>query len=292
MNERKSYIYAILAVLLWSTVATAFKIALSEVSPNILLLGATLSSLIILLIINAYRYKMQIFIISKKELINSAYLGFLNPFIYYILLFEAYYRLPAQEALTLNYAWAAILVLLSIPLLKRKISLVNLSFLFISFFGVIIIASHGNITTLKFEDPIGTLIALSSAFVWALYWIFNFKDKREADKKLLYNFFFGALYIFLYCIISSEEINLSLQSIIAISYVGFFEMGITFIFWSKAMEYAKYTNRIGSLVYISPFLSILIISYILNEPILKSTIIGVIFIVVGIILSNISKQKN
>ena len=31
--------------------------------------------------------------------------GFLNPFLYYIILFKAYSLLPAQEALSLNYTW-------------------------------------------------------------------------------------------------------------------------------------------------------------------------------------------
>ncbi|NJK98814.1 MAG: EamA family transporter, partial [Bacteroidales bacterium] len=48
-------------------------------------------------------------------------LGFLNPLLYYLVLFKAYSLLPAQIAQPLNYTWPLILVILSIIFLSKNI---------------------------------------------------------------------------------------------------------------------------------------------------------------------------
>ena len=128
---------------------------------------------------------------SKKDYLHSALGGFLNPFIYYIFLFKAYALLPAQEAQPLNYTWPIMLILLSIPLLKQKISLKSLLAICISFFGVFVISTHGNILAFHFSNLNGALLALCTAVIWALFWILNIKDKRDELIKLFLNFFFG-----------------------------------------------------------------------------------------------------
>ena len=49
---------------------------------------------------------------SGAALVRAAALGFLNPFLYYVVLFKAYDLLPAQEAQPLNYTWAITLAIL------------------------------------------------------------------------------------------------------------------------------------------------------------------------------------
>jgi len=59
---------------------------------------------------------------SRRDYFYSSLLGFLNPFLYYIVLFKAYSMLPAQEAQALNYTWPLIVVILSIPLLNQRMA--------------------------------------------------------------------------------------------------------------------------------------------------------------------------
>ena len=55
VNQRKAYIYAISTVLIWSTVASAFKISLRTLSPAHLLLYANLTSVLLLGLILLFR---------------------------------------------------------------------------------------------------------------------------------------------------------------------------------------------------------------------------------------------
>ena len=69
--------------------------------------------------------------------------------------------LAAQVAQALNFVWPIALVLLSIPILKQKLELKSAFALIISFIGVVLISSQGNITNFEFSNPLGLILALS-----------------------------------------------------------------------------------------------------------------------------------
>lgn len=291
-NQKMAYFYAICAVLIWSTVASAFKISLQYLDFLQLLLISALVSTIILLVILITQNKLKTLMrYSKKEYLNSALLGFLNPFLYYILLFKAYSLLPAQEAQPLNYTWPIMLVLLSIPLLNQKINLKSIIAIIISFFGVLIISTQGDILGFGFTNLYGAFLALSTAVIWAFFWIFNTKDNRDEITKLFLNFAFGLFYIFIATITYSKLVIPDIKGLLGASYIGFFEMGITFVIWSKALQLSETTAKVSKLIYLVPFLSLIIVFFVLGEKILISTIVGLVFIVIGIILEQLKKTK-
>ena len=61
----------------------------------------------------------------------------------------------------------------------------------------------------------------------------------------------------------------------------FFEMGISFVLWLSAMKLTLSTARISTLIFFSPFLSLVFINFLVGETIRMSTITGLIFIVAG-----------
>lgn len=228
---------------------------------------------------------------TKKDWSNSLVLGFTNPFLYYIILFNAYNLLPAQEAMILNYSWPIVLTLFTTIFFKNKLSLQVIFALLISFFGIIIIATKGNLTELKFSNLTGILLALGSAFVWSIFWLINMKDNREPLIKLTSSFIFGSLFSLLFFIILPNKFNFNFYGILSAIYVGFFEMGVTFVFWLKAISSSKNTEKINNLIYITPFLSLLFISVILKEKIFLSSLFGLFFILLGIFINYIYKEN-
>jgi len=284
-RQKQAYTYAGIAVFFWATVASAFKISLRYLDFLQLLFYSSFVSIIILFIILLIQNKLNLLTkYSKKDYLYSALFGSLNPFIYYIVLFKAYSLLPAQEAQPLNYTWGIVIVILSIPLLKQKITLKSVLAIFISFFGVFIISTHGNILGFRFTNLNGALLALGSSVIWALFWIYNIKDKRDEAAKLFLNFVFGFIYISILILLLSKIIIPVTAGIIGAIYVGLFEMGITFLLWSKALKLSRTTAKVSNLIYLAPFLSLIVIYFAVGEKILFSTIIGLIFIVAGIII--------
>ena len=114
-KQKQAYTYAIITVLFWATVASAFKISLRYLDFIHLLFYASIASIVVLFIILLIQNKLKLLkTYSKKDYLHSALLGFLNPFFYYIVLFKAYSLLKAQEAQPLNQTWVIMISLLSI----------------------------------------------------------------------------------------------------------------------------------------------------------------------------------
>ncbi|MBN1158680.1 MAG: DMT family transporter [Bacteroidales bacterium] len=294
-NQKKAYSYAALTVLCWSTMATAFKIALREYNYIQLLVIANFVSLLIfaaILLIRKKPFSRESFTI--KNLLISALQGLLNPLLYYLLLFKAYSLLPAQIAQPANFIWPVVLMLLSVPLLKQEIRITGMLSLLVSFTGVLILASQGKIRDYSIPEPFGVGLALFSSVIWALFWIINMKDKRDNVEKLFLSFLFSIIFIFF---IAWGTGNLKFPvnpSLFASIYTGIFEMGITFIFWLKALQLATSTDRVSNLVYLTPFLSLLLIRLVLGEHLHATSITGLLLIVSGIIIQRTKKptRKN
>jgi len=290
-DSTKSYLLASLAVFFWSTIATAFKIALSELSPGQLLFIASCTAVLVLTIIGIAEGNIrQISDIRLSDLLMSALLGLLNPFAYYLILFKAYNLLPAQVAQPLNMIWPIVLVFLSVPMLRQKIPARSFIALFISFAGVYLVSSQGQPFNPGKSDWTGVLLATGSSVFWALYFILNLKDKRYESHKLLLNFIISTIYIGIYLIVTGTSLELNLKGLLAGVYVGIFEMGLTFYLWLKALRLAETSDRIANLVFLAPFLSLVFISGILGEHIYYTTLAGLLLIIGGIIYQKTGKK--
>lgn len=286
-NQRQAYLYALATICLWSTVASACKLSLRFLAPVELLFYATLVSCVVLFAVILLQGKGRALLrLSRSDLLFSARLGFLNPFLYYLILFKAYDLLPAQQAQPLNYTWAITLTLLSIPLLKQRIGRLQILAICISYLGILVISTRGNILSMHFDSPLGVGLALFSTLLWALYWIYNTKDQREPVIGLLLNFGCALPCIAIYLLATVGLRKIEPMGLLGAVYIGFFEMGISYILWLKAMKLSSNTARIANLIFISPFLSLFFIHFLVGEAILPSTLIGLICIVVGLILQS------
>jgi drug/metabolite transporter (DMT)-like permease len=287
-NQKKAYIYGLSTVLLWSTVASAFKLSLRYLDYIQLLLYSTIVSIFVLSCILVLRKKTRLlFSYSGKQYLRSLVLGGLNPFLYYMVLFKAYDLLPAQEAQPLNYTWAITLALLSIPLLKQSISIKDIFSVFVSYSGVVVISTHGDIFSFRFSNPLGVALALGSTVIWALYWIYNTKDDRDPVAGLLLNFMFGLPWVLTCCLLFSTVRVSNPFGLVGAAYVGVFEMGITFVLWLSALKLSENTAKVGNLIFLSPFLSLVFIHFLVGEDILPSTFIGLALIVAGLLIQQL-----
>ena len=292
-NQSKAYIYAGLTILFWGTSASAFKIGLRHIDYFQLLFIAITTAVLFLFFILLYQKKLILLKqLSIKDYSHSIVLGFLNPFLYYTVLFVAYSLLPAQVAQPLNFVWPITLVLLSVPILKQKLKLKSMLALLISFIGVILISSEGNIMNMKFSNPLGVFLALGSSVVWALFWLYNVKDNRDEILKLFLNFLFAFLFITITTLIFSDIKLVSVEGLLAGIYIGLFEMGITFVLWLKALKLVGRTDKISNLIYLTPFCSLVFISIILGEKIFITTLFGLILIISGIFIQQAKRRSN
>ena len=291
-NQKKATLFALLAVLMWSTVASAFKITLTYFSPIQMLLVSSFTTLILLTIICYFQgnlHKLRLYFFSRPLFYLT--MGIINPFLYYIILFQAYDLLPAQQAQSLNYTWAIMLSILAVPFLGQKLFKKDIVAIVLGYLGVLIIATKGDIFSLDFESPLGVALALISTLLWAFYWILNSKNQADPIVSLLLCFILGFPIVLVFTPILSDFNMPAWQGWAGAIYIGLFEMGFAFIAWLTAMRYAENTSKISNLIFISPFVSLILLNITIGEEIVPATIVGLLFIISGLLIQQIRPNR-
>jgi drug/metabolite transporter (DMT)-like permease len=287
-----AYVYASLTILLWSTVASAFKLALREYTYVQVLFYASLTASLFLFSLLLVQGKFgELKKQTRKDWLRSAGLGFLNPFLHYLVLFGAYSLLPAQEAQALNYTWPIVLSILAVPMLKQPLTFSASVGVVISFMGVVVVGTRGNVMSLTFVNPIGCALALSTSLIWALFWLLNVRDPREPVLKLASSSLFGTIYVTILLLLSHQTQLKPFRGLASSVYIGLFEMGITFVLWMKALTYARRSSSVAQLAYLTPFLSLIFIHVTLHEELRRSSLIGLCLIVAGILVQQIKAPR-
>lgn len=283
-NQRHAMLFGMAAVMLWSTVATAFKLSLQVMTPTQLLAWAGLVSTVVLAVcVTGQRQWAVVASVLRDRPLYYVAMGALNPCLYYLVLFRAYDLLPAQQAQALNYTWALTLSLLAVPLLKHRLGRRDLLALSIGYAGAVVIATRGDPLALEFDSGLGVALALGSTVLWALYWILNTRAIAPASASLFLCFAFGTPMVWAVMAWQGDLGWPALPGLAGALYVGLFEMGVTFMLWLAAMRRAEQVARVSNLIFLSPFLSLFFISTFLGETIVPATWIGLAMIIGGVI---------
>lgn len=294
-DNKKALFLAIAAVLSWSTVATAFKIALTHLTHFEMLWVACVTSLVIFsVMLTVQRKWVKIKALSWRMWGYFALLGLLNPVAYYLVLFKSYDLLPAQIAQPVNYMWPVLLVVLLAIFTKQPIPAKKYIGMLISLGGLILISAGGKQMGSMEIPAVGLGLGIMSAFLWAIYWMVNNrnKDKVDATVACFMSFLFGCVYLSIGALLVGLNLS-TVPGILSGIYVGAFEMGIPFICFGIAIRKTSNPALINQLCYLSPFLSLFFVSTILGEQIVSTTYIGLVLIVAGIVFNEyFVKQKN
>jgi drug/metabolite transporter (DMT)-like permease len=280
-DNSKAIILALIATFFWSTVASAFEFGLRSLSPVQFLTWVIIFAWVALtgigIIKKTFRNK-----ITGKLLLYSSLGGLLNPFLYYLVLFNAYDQLPAQVAQSLNYTWPIVLVVFSAIFLKQPFKPLVFIGMIISLGGVVVI-SYGSLQSALEVTITGIILATGSSLIWASYWIINKLNDSDPILQIWLNFSTALILIVPYTLFTEGLKTPDTTGWFAIGYAALFEMALTFVIWLTAMKLASSTDKISHYIYISPFLSLIFINLLLDEPILGTTVIGLCLIISGIL---------
>ncbi len=283
-TSAKSVVLGAIAVLSWSTVATAFKVALSHMTVFEMLFVACASALVIfaawMTITGAWGELRKL---TPGLWGRFAVLGLVAPVTYYLVLFSAYDYLPAQVAQPINYLWPIVLAVLLAIFAHKPIPKSKYLGMAVSLAGVVLISLGGSAIEGS-VSIVGILLAFGSAFLWALYWILNegLKDKVSEVASLFLTFLFGMIYLGIGTIFTPLQ-HISYEALLSGAYIGAFEMGVPFICFGLAIRYTDNPALINQMCYLSPFLSLFFIALILGETIVPTTYAGLVLIVGGLV---------
>ncbi len=308
----RAVLLALATVVCWSTVATGFKLALERVSAFELVAGSSFFAAVFLLPA-VFRERREragaVWGVRPGWWIRIAVLGFLNPFLYYLVLFSAYDLLPARFAQPLNYTWPLVLSVLAVPFLGQRLDRRGIGGILLGLAGVAVLSSDGK-AALAWPSLTGAFLALGSSVIWAAYWIGSRRMAESAESAesaggeqtgrpvpgpaARLAGFFGAGFLWLLAarlFLRAVRPETLLGAFLpwdnpawwwGSAFVGLMEMALPFSLWSAALAASDQASRITPFIYLAPFLSLLPIHFVLGEPIPPTTVGGLAILVAGI----------
>ena len=282
-SERQAILFALLAVALWSTVATGFKLGLRTLEPLQLLFAGALVSTLFFWAVAGWMGRLRL---PPRAIGQAALFGLLNPFAYYVVLFAAYDRLPAQIAQPLNYTWSIAMALLAWPILGQRPTRPVLLGILLSYGGVLIVLRPWGLDGASTVDWVGVSLALGSTLLWATYWLVQARSGIDPIGLLAWSFPFGLAATATLCAVGPGWPPLSANTLVFGTWVGLVEMGVAFLLWRYALALTANAARIGQLIYLSPLLSLGLIALVLEEAIHPASIMGLGVIIAGLAVAN------
>ncbi len=279
-------IEATLAVTFWGVSFVATKVAIQEVSPTtvvwlrfamgILVLGA------------AVLLRGQFILPPRSDLAYFALLGFLG------ITFHQWLQstgLLTAQATTTSWIVATtpiFMALLGWLILKERLLWLQILGIGVAFLGVLLVVTEGDLASLaqgKF-GTYGDFLVLISAPNWALFSVLSRRGLQRHPASLLvfYVMVFGWLFttvLFLLGAGWTEIASLTWKGWLAISFLGIFCSGISYVFWYDALAVLTVAQT-GAFVYLEPFVTVIVAAVILDEPFLLASALGGLAILVGV----------
>ncbi|MDB4845753.1 DMT family transporter [Pelagibacteraceae bacterium] len=235
-------------------------------------------------------------IITKKKYIKKNFILFIILGVTSITIFNSivYYSLNFTQVINgvLMISTIPVMIMLFSSFLKiEKTNIFQILGVIFSLTGVVLIITKANLLILlNLDFNKGDLTMVLAMLSWALYSALLKKKKHELSQLALLEVIITFGLIFLIPIYFIEYkmgyvIKLDKPFILILSYVVLFPGLASFILWIKGISLIG-VNRSGLFLHLMPILSAIMAMIIFGEKFMFFHILGAIFILTGILLSN------
>lgn len=288
---KKEYLYAGMSILLWSTIATVTKLMLGSLSSMQILFVSSLFAFLFLLIVCLFKGCLKELKEYKiKDYFDITLIGSLGLFWYNLFLYVGIDKMDASQAFIINYLWPLMSVLFACLVLKEKLTSKKIAAIILSFIGVAIVTSNGNLLTIRGNQLSGAVCCITAAVSYGLFTALN-KRKNYNNYLSTMLYYFVALVISAICLIfTKESFTMGVTQTLGMLWIGIFTAAIPYTSWAIALKLGD-TAKISNLAYITPFLSLIWTALILKEKITVYSIAGLLFIVLGILIQLKNNKK-
>jgi drug/metabolite transporter (DMT)-like permease len=278
-------IFLLIAVIFWGFSYIAIKVALLYLTPvEMIAARFVLGGLTLLIIIRlkglSFSIKGQI-----KYLLLSALILFLH---FWVMATGMIDTTAANTAWILTTA-PIFIAALSFFILKEPFGGTQILGVVLATIGVIFLVSKGDFDSLDWISSTGDWIVLGSCVTWAFYTIVTRKLTQKLNP-LAATFWMIAIAGFAivpYSLIKSGVDvywRMNLDGILAVIFLGIGCLAISFWSWSEGLA-RKPAGEVGVYLYLEPLFTMIGAFLLLSEPITIWLILGALFIVGGVYVS-------
>ena len=289
MTKSKSfrYLLILLAVIFWGASFVATKTLLAEIKPvTIIILRLIIASFLLTAIAIYTRRNFSLNIKSHGWIFILALIA----------VFHLWIQVTGLKFTTAaNTGWIigtapVFMTIMGLFFFKEKITLLALSGILLSVFGLLMLIGKGDITNIGLIENKGDLLVLGSAFTWGVYSMVNKKISLTYSPlmTILYLFLMMAIIIIPFNLNSEtiySVVNLSQLGWIMVLFLGLFCSGIAYVIWAQALRDLE-SAKVGAFLYLEPLITVFAAWFFLREEITLLMIISGLLITLGVIIVN------
>lgn len=293
MNKKTiaGHITALITIVIWGTTFISTKILLADFTPIEILFFRFLLGLLVLIIVYPKRLRLK----DKKQELTFAAAGLCGICLYYLL-----------ENIALTYTMASnVGVIISVaPFFTAVLSHVFLKTeekLKAQFFVGFIVAMTG-ICLISFSgselelNPVGDILAIVAAFVWAVYSLltrkissYGYNTIQTTRRIFTYGILFMLPFLFVFDFGLDVQKFVNPEYALNLIYLGLGASALCFVTWNYAVKVLG-AVKTSVYIYIVPVITVVTSVIVLKEEITKMAAIGIGLTLIGLFLSE-SKLK-
>jgi drug/metabolite transporter (DMT)-like permease len=288
------YIEALFAVIVWGASFIATKVALQDASPITIVWLRFLMGVVILGMVVAFR--KQFALPAKKEWGYFALLGFLGITFHQWLQSNALQTSEAGTTAWIVSTTPVFMAVLGWFLLKERLGWTKNLGILLAFVGVLIVISKGNLGSLSVAKfgAAGDVLILISAINWAVFSVLSRPGLKSHSASLMMFLLmvFGWLFTTLIFLTTGglrEIPSITLNSWMALGFLGVFCSGLAYVAWYDALK-ALTTAETGVFLYLEPLVAVVVAFFVLGEAITLASLLGGAVILFGVWLVNRQNQ--
>ena len=281
---KKQYIYAAVAIAIWSTTATVSKLLLHSFDTIQILAVSSTVAAVFLLAVNLIKGSLkQLKTYRLQDYLITAGVGMLGTFLYNMFLMLGIDKLLASQAMIINYLWPMMAVVAGCILLKERMTVRKAIAVLLSFLGVVIVTTNGDLSNFAGSNLAGAGFCVLAAVSYGLFVAMNKRLRYDATLSMMLYYVVSAL-VAVTCVVLTGQIpTLSGTQTLGLLWIGLGDNAIADVAWALAMK-AGQTAKVANLAYITPFLSLVVAHFVLGDPFTVWSIGGLLVIVAGIFL--------
>jgi drug/metabolite transporter (DMT)-like permease len=288
--QRGAILKALFSVTVWGASFVATKVALRYSTPIMVVWLRFAMGVIILGIV--VKIRGQFALPQGRDWGYFALLGFLG------ITFHQWLQstgLMTAQATTTGWIVASspiFMALLGLIVLQEYLRWEQVLGIVLATFGVLLVVTKGSLSMLV-DGQFGTkgdVLVLISALNWAVFSTLSRSGlkRHPATRMMFYVMIFGWLFTSLLFFATSnlESItNIPADGWIAITFLGVFCSGIAYFFWYDALQELPIAQT-GAFLYIEPIITVIVASIVISEPIVFTSILGGLTILLGVWMVN------
>jgi drug/metabolite transporter (DMT)-like permease len=288
-ESSKGTIYALLAVAMFATLSTGFKVAVSRLGSYavVVWIGIWATAALLALLLRDGRMHVVAAELRQRPLFFPL-AGMIGLGVQQILCLRTYELIPASQAVILHYTYPLMMLPLSRLLFREKSGWRALVCVALGFVGVcVLVVSGGGLGDVRLS--IGVAVALATAFSFALFCVLiKHADFPVTAGMFLFNLF-GLLFLLCLLPLYPMQWAVSPAYMALLAYLGVFPTALTFILWNRALRMIP-TGRSSNCALLVPILSLICITLVLKERIAAMQAVGMA-IVLGSVFLNVLLAK-